>query len=65
MNLHICLKLPHLKIIIMAHNLGYFNSSFLDRLSGEYYRSIKEKKDYYIFNYRIINKNYISKGFNE
>lgn len=36
----------------MAESPGYFNSSLWDTLSGEYYRSFTEKKDYYhIFDY--------------
>ena len=36
----------------MTKSLGYFNSSLWDTLSGEYYRSFTEKKDYYhIFDY--------------
>lgn len=36
----------------MSDSLGYFNSSLWDTLSGEYYRSFTEKKDYYhIFDY--------------
>ncbi len=31
----------------MSKNLGFFNESLWDTLSGEYYRSFKEKKDYY------------------
>jgi glutamine---fructose-6-phosphate transaminase (isomerizing) len=36
----------------MLQSPGYFNSSLWDTLSGEYYRSFTEKKDYYhIFDY--------------
>ena len=36
----------------MMKSPGYFNSSIWDTLSGEYYRSFTEKKDYYhIFDY--------------
>ncbi len=36
----------------MLDSPGYFNSSLWDTLSGEYYRSFTEKKDYYhIFDY--------------
>ena len=36
----------------MLKSSGYFNSSLWDTLSGEYYRSFTEKKDYYhIFDY--------------
>ena len=36
----------------MGQSPGYFNSSLWDTLSGEYYRSFTEKKDYYhIFDY--------------
>lgn len=46
----------------MLKNPGYFNSSLWDTLSGEYYRSIMKKTDYYhIFDYwqwdeELINK---------
>lgn len=40
------------RFIAMTESLGYFNSSLWDTLSGEYYRSFTEKKDYYhIFDY--------------
>jgi predicted glutamine amidotransferase len=36
----------------MLKSPGYFNSSLYDTLSGEYYRSIKKKEDYYhLFDY--------------
>ena len=36
----------------MTDSPGYFNSSLWDTLSGEYYRSLTNKKDYYhIFDY--------------
>ena len=36
----------------MAESPGYFNSSLWDTLSGEYYRSVTKKEDYYhIFDY--------------
>lgn len=41
-----------LRLKAMLKSLGYFNSSLWDTLSGEYYRSFTEKKDYYhIFDY--------------
>lgn len=41
-----------LRIKAMLKSPGYFNSSLWDTLSGEYYRSFTEKKDYYhIFDY--------------
>ena len=40
------------RFMAMAESPGYFNSSLWDTLSGEYYRSFTEKKDYYhIFDY--------------
>jgi len=40
------------RFMAMMGNPGYFNSSLWDTLSGEYYRSITKKKDYYhIFDY--------------
>jgi len=41
-----------LRFKAMLNSLGYFNSSLWDTISGEYYRSFTEKKDYYhIFDY--------------
>ena len=41
-------------------NPGYFNSSILDSLSGEFYRSIKKKKDYFhIYDYWKWDENII------
>lgn len=41
-----------LRFKAMLQSPGYFNRSLWDTLSGEYYRSFTEKKDYYhIFNY--------------
>ncbi|HFI1359730.1 TPA: hypothetical protein ACGPH2_004924, partial [Escherichia coli] len=41
-----------LRFKAMLQSLGYFNRSLWDTLSGEYYRSFTEKKDYYhIFDY--------------
>jgi glucosamine--fructose-6-phosphate aminotransferase (isomerizing) len=40
------------RFIAMTDSWGYFNSSLWDTLSGEYYRSFTDKKDYYhIFDY--------------
>lgn len=40
------------RFMAMTESPGYFNSSLWDTLSGEYYRSFTEKKDYYhIFDY--------------
>lgn len=41
-----------LRLKAMLESPGYFNSSLWDTISGEYYRSLTEKKDYYhIFDY--------------
>lgn len=49
-----------LRINAMMQSLGYFNSSIWDTLSGEYYRSFNEKKDYYhIFDYWAWNEKII------
>jgi hypothetical protein len=41
-----------LRLKAMMQSPGYFNSSLWDTISGEYYRSFTEKKDYYhIFDY--------------
>jgi len=46
------LRYHYLRTKAMAQSPGYFNSSLWDTLSGEYYRSFTEKKDYYhIFDY--------------
>ena len=40
------------RFMAMTESLGYFNSSLWDTLSGEYYRSFREKKDYFhVFDY--------------
>lgn len=50
----------------MMDSPGYFNSSLWDTLSGEYYRSLTNKKDYYhIFDYwrwdeEVVNKTLIN-----
>lgn len=46
------LEYQWLRFKAMLASPGYFNSSLWDTLSGEYYRSFTEKKDYYhIFDY--------------
>ena len=41
-----------LRLKAMMQNPGYFNSSLWDTISGEYYRSFTEKKDYFhIYDY--------------
>ncbi|NLX01508.1 MAG: glucosamine 6-phosphate synthetase, partial [Syntrophomonadaceae bacterium] len=46
------LNYQFLRFKAMLQSPGYFNSSLWDTLSGEYYRSFAEKKDYYhIFDY--------------
>lgn len=45
----------------MSESLGYFNSSLWDTLSGEYYRSIAKKDDYYhIFDYWLWDEELIN-----
>ncbi|MBF6857769.1 glucosamine 6-phosphate synthetase, partial [Acinetobacter baumannii] len=49
-----------LRFKAMLKSPGYFNSSLWDTLSGEYYRSFTEKKDYYhIFDYWHWDENII------
>ena len=54
-----------LRIKAMMESIGYFNTSLWDTLSGEYYRSFTEKKDYYhIYDYwrwdeKLINETLI------
>jgi len=46
------LRYQKLRLSAMCQSPGYFNSSLWDTLSGEYYRSFTEKKDYFhIFDY--------------
>lgn len=46
------LRYQYLRFKAMLESPGYFNTSLWDTLSGEYYRSFKEKSDYYhIFDY--------------
>jgi hypothetical protein len=46
------LNYQKLRFGAMLQSPGYFNSSLWDTISGEYYRSFTEKKDYYhIFDY--------------
>ncbi|MFO1389027.1 hypothetical protein [Cellvibrio sp.] len=46
------LEYQSLRFKAMLKSPGYFNSSLWDTLSGEYYRSFTDKKDYYhIFDY--------------
>jgi len=46
------LRYQYLRFKAMLESPGYFNRSLWDTLSGEYYRSFTEKKDYYhIFDY--------------
>jgi glucosamine--fructose-6-phosphate aminotransferase (isomerizing) len=46
----------------MLESPGYFNSSIWDTLSGEYYRSFTEKKDYYhIFDYWRFEEDLVNK----
>lgn len=46
------LEYQKLRFKAMKESPGYFNSSLWDTLSGEYFRSFTEKKDYYhIFDY--------------
>jgi len=45
----------------MTESPGYFNSSLWDTLSGEYYRSFTEKKDYYhLFDYWRWDENIVN-----
>ncbi len=46
------MRYQYLRLKVMLANPGYFNRSLWDTLSGEYYRSFKERTDYYhIFDY--------------
>jgi len=49
------------RFFAMTESPGYFNSSLWDTLSGEYYRSFTEKKDYYhIFDYWRWDENQVN-----
>lgn len=51
-----------LRFNAMLHSPGYFNRSLWDTISGEYYRSFTEKKDYYhIFDYWCWDEGAINK----
>ena len=55
------LKYHAKRFMAMLQSPGYFNSSLWDTLSGEYYRSFTEKKDYYhIFDYWRWDENIIN-----
>jgi glucosamine--fructose-6-phosphate aminotransferase (isomerizing) len=46
------MRYQYLRLKAMLANPGYFNRSLWDTLSGEYYRSFKERTDYYhVFDY--------------
>jgi glucosamine--fructose-6-phosphate aminotransferase (isomerizing) len=63
------LRYHYLRFKAMSESLGYFNSSLWDTLSGEYYRSFTDKKDYYhIFDYwrwdeKVVDSNLESYGW--
>lgn len=49
------------RFMAMIESPGYFNSSLWDTISGEYYRSFTEKKDYYhIFDYWRWDENQVN-----
>ena len=49
------------RLKVMMKNFSYFNSSILDTLVGEFYRSVKKHKDYYyLFNYFKWDENIIN-----
>lgn len=55
------LEYQKLRFRAMLKSPGYFNSSLWDTLSGEYYRSFTEKKDYFhIFDYWRWDENLIN-----
>lgn len=55
------LRYQSLRLKAMLKSPGYFNSSLWDTLSGEYYRSFHEKKDYFhIFDYWRWDENEIN-----
>lgn len=55
-----------LRFKAMLDSPGYFNRSLWDTISGEYYRSLTEKKDYYhIFDYWRWDENLIDKTLSQ
>lgn len=60
------LKYHSLRFKAMMQSLGYFNSSLWDTLSGEYYRSFTDKRDYYhIFDYWTWDESIINDTLNQ
>jgi glucosamine--fructose-6-phosphate aminotransferase (isomerizing) len=56
------LEYQRLRMRAMLRSPGYFNSSLFDTLSGEYYRSIMKKSDYFhIFDYWTWEENEVNK----
>ena len=59
------LRYQYLRLKSMLESLGYFNSSLWDTLSGEYYRSLTKKCDYYhIYDYYHWNEQKIEDTLN-
>lgn len=60
------LNYQYLRLKAMLKSPGYFNRSLWDTLSGEYFRSFREKKDYYhIFDYWRWDEKVIDKTLKE
>ena len=56
------LRYHKLRFKAMSSNLSYFNNSLWDTLSGEYYRSFKDKTDYFhLFDYWKWDENEVDK----
>ncbi len=56
------LRYHKLRFKAMSRNLSYFNNSLWDTLSGEYYRSFKDKTDYFhLFDYWKWDENEVDK----
>ena len=60
------LRYHKLRFKAMTTNLSYFNNSLWDTLSGEYYRSFKDKTDYFhLFDYWKWDENEVNKTLAE
>ena len=56
------LRYQFLRFKTMLKNPSYFNSSLWDSLSGEYYRSFKNKEDYSLPSYGLLDIGIASLG---
>lgn len=60
------IEYQHKRFKAMLKSPGYFNTSLWDTLSGEYYRSIMKKTDYYhIFDYWMWNEDIVESSLEQ